>query len=281
MYFTLWAWCAYLTTLHCTLCGQVDCATLTYIYAVSVELRIIYQLEATCLKGMFLKTRGLFPVRGTAHLVSWCRSSSRKRRNLSSLSSLPSDIDECVLLGMMCANGGTPVDGVGVCTCRCRLGYSGSFCNVSTPCSNDTTCGTTGYCHLACNPAMFSLPSPAASLLDDVQQAEGQIPTSFNGDTCVLVDPSSHPAVSDSLTIFASIRQAPNNDGYILLNGDHPESQSYGLRLIGGRQLVFPVRHIDKRWNTLWCSWSHQYSNSVPHCMAFSSCFTKDIFDVC
>ena len=44
------------------------------------------------------------------------------------ISCLFSDINEC--LSSPCQNGGICVDGINRYTCSCRLGYSGTFCQI-------------------------------------------------------------------------------------------------------------------------------------------------------
>ncbi|XP_065187256.1 uncharacterized protein LOC135817895 isoform X4 [Sycon ciliatum] len=154
------------------------------------------------------------------------------------------NIDECVRDDVQCANGGTRQDEINDCVCLCAVGFMGKYCNMSTQCSNDTACSATGYCSQTCSPPA-TLPPFTTSLLDEVQRSEATIPTSFDGEKCVLVDPSNHPTPTNELTIFASVFLEDFTDGYILLKGDSPDSQAYGLRIVyeggtAGAKIIFP-----------------------------------------
>ena len=184
------------------------------------------------------------------------------------------DIDECVRDDVQCANGGTRQDEINDCVCLCAVGFMGKYCNMSTQCSNDTACSATGYCSQTCSPPA-TLPPFTTSLLDEVQRSEATIPTSFDGEKCVLVDPSNHPTPTNELTIFASVFLEDFTDGYILLKGDSPDSQAYGLRIVyeggtAGAKIIFPVSNGSTMANSI-----------VTRIILISSYIRKSIGDGC
>ena len=150
------------------------------------------------------------------------------------------DVNECT--SNPCMNGGTCNNLINSYTCTCPRGYSGSRCQTSVPCMDDSHCdSSTSYCRHECVPAS-GLPT-ATSLLDVAQRHLDKVPTTFDGELCVLVEPQDQPRLTNTMTLFTRVRQELGNDGYVLLRGNEPPYQNLGLRLRSGDKAFFYVSH--------------------------------------
>ena len=67
----------------------------------------------------------------------------------------------------------------------------------------------------------------------------------FDGQSVVTLPSNSHPSLRTDITIFATVCQEPNNDGYIVGKGINDRIRDFGLYLRSSKQTIWVAYGTD------------------------------------
>ena len=104
---------------------------------------------------------------------------------------------------------------------------------MDSDCSSGYFCGS----RLPLNSSNF-FQNPSAALPGENMFLQ-ETPMSLDGMSVVAVTARDHPNLASDLTIFAVVRQDPNNDGYLVGKGINDRMRDFGLYLRSSKRTIW------------------------------------------